>query len=71
MIHDRWIIVDKIGLNLGSSLNGLGVSKISQISELTLEEKSAIETDIFDSLFSGKTRVMNGEKIDCLTFVQN
>lgn len=70
-IHDRWIIVDKLGLHLGSSLNGLGVSKISQIQELSFEDKSAIENEVFDSLFSGKTRVLNGEKVDCITFRLN
>lgn len=67
-VHDRWILTDKAGLDLGTSLNGLGIDKASQITELDLTQKTAIETDIFDPLFEPKRKDFNGERTDNLSF---
>lgn len=37
-IHDRWIVSDGVGLRLGTSLNSLGVTKDSEISEMSAED---------------------------------
>ena len=37
-IHDRWIICRTGGLRLGTSLNSLGITKESEISEMTGED---------------------------------
>ena len=36
-VHDRWILSERSGLRLGSSLSGLGVSRVSEISALEPE----------------------------------
>ncbi|PWU70437.1 ATP-binding protein [Gracilibacillus dipsosauri] len=48
-LHDRFIIGEKSGLNLGTSLSGLG-SKFSTIKVLDIEEKEKIETEIIGPL---------------------
>lgn len=66
--HDRWILLERAGLVLGNSLNGLGSSKISQIVELNDDDRIAIEKDVFDPLFSGDRVEFNGERVASFSF---
>jgi hypothetical protein len=67
-VHDRWILMDKVGLHIGASFNGLGIAKASQIIELNFAEKVATEMDVFDPLFDTKRKDFNGERVDTLSF---
>jgi hypothetical protein len=40
-IHDRWWLTRNAGLRLGTSFNGLGFNKVSEISALSKEELEA------------------------------
>jgi len=61
-IHDRWIATQKGGLRLGTSLNTLGITKISEISLLSAEEALACISEI--KVFTEThERVINGNRI--------
>jgi hypothetical protein len=68
-VHDRWIIIDKAAIHIGSSLNQLAVSKASQITELDIAEKVTVEQEIFDPLFEPKQSTFNGERVDTFSFM--
>lgn len=66
--HDRWIFAEKQGLRLGTSLNSLGSSKDSEISEMDVKEKTRIELEVFDPYFNCKIKDKEGEKIQYDSF---
>src|SRR5262249_35041984 len=46
-IHDRWLVSGSLGLRLGTSFNSLGLSKDSEISEMSQQdtEQKRVEMD--------------------------
>ncbi len=45
-IHDRWLLTNGGGLRIGTSINSLGVTKISEISKLSPEEAALREAEV-------------------------
>jgi len=66
-IHDRWFLTKGAGLRLGTSLNSIGRTKISEISVLLADEAERNEHNALQYL-SGTRREQNGEKIDRTLF---
>jgi hypothetical protein len=66
-IHDRWIITNSAGLRLGTSLNSLGISKDSDISELSPEEAEDRLAQI-DQYLNGEIMEFKGERLRLSTF---
>lgn len=40
-VHDRWLLTNSSGLRIGTSLNSIGLNKISEVSKMDPEESSA------------------------------
>jgi hypothetical protein len=66
-IHDRWILSDGVGLRLGTSLNSLGISKDSEISEMSAEDAAQKLAEIDQYLNREKTE-HQGEKLRITRF---
>ena len=66
-IHDRWWITKGAGLRIGTSLNNLGESRISEISDLSSDEIDERE-QIIKQFAISKVREYKSEKIDYSTF---
>ncbi len=66
-LHDRWILTDGSGLRLGTSLNSLGVTKDSEISEMSPEQTDQKKREI--SAYLTRERAdYNGEKLRLIRF---
>lgn len=65
--HDRFIITEKGGLVLGTSVNGLG-NRDTVINEMDDEEKNKIEKEIVDTLVISPPRYIGEERLICRTF---
>lgn len=61
-IHDRWLVSGAAGLRFGTSLNSLGLSKDSEISELTPEDVEQKRVELLQYLTHEKSE-HNGEKL--------
>jgi hypothetical protein len=61
-IHDRWLVTRDSGLRFGGSLNSLGVTKTTDISEMTPEEVEQKSLELEQYLVREKTD-HNGEKL--------
>ncbi len=66
-IHDRWILVHDRGLRLGTSFNGLGGTKQSEISELKRDEASSLMA-IVDRYLSRQERIVGDERMEYTLF---
>jgi hypothetical protein len=66
-IHDRWIVSDGAGLRLGTSLNSLGVTKDSEISEMSAPDAAQKLFEIDQYLNREKTE-HRGEKLRITRF---
>jgi hypothetical protein len=66
-IHDRWIVCASAGLRLGTSLNSLGMTKDSEISEMSANDAEEKLSQIDQYLNREKTE-HNGEKLRLLSF---
>jgi hypothetical protein len=66
LFHDRWLLTKGAGLRIGTSYNSLGVSKISEISEMEGSLASMHESNL-DRYFS-KHRMIDGKKFTYWTF---
>jgi hypothetical protein len=66
-IHDRWIVSEGVGLRLGTSLNSLGISKDSEISEMSPEDAAQKLSDIDQYLTRERTE-HRGEKLRITRF---
>jgi hypothetical protein len=66
-IHDRWLVSSGAGLRFGTSLNSLGLTKDSEISEMSQEaaEQKAVQMEAY--LTREKTE-HNGEKLRLTRF---
>lgn len=66
-IHDRWIVSKNHGLKIGTSLNSIGTSKVSEISELT--EQGRIDKDEqINQIINREMREIDGERLQYSIF---
>ncbi len=66
-IHDRWWITRGGGLRLGTSLNSMGISKDSDISEMTAQEAGEHELGV-DQYLTSQKYDHNGEPLSYVIF---
>jgi len=66
-IHDRWLISDKSGLKLGTSLNSIGTDKVSDISIFSNNELDEKEFQLNQYLNNQKFE-QNNERVSYNTF---
>jgi hypothetical protein len=66
-LHDRWILTSESGLRLGTSLNSLGLTKDSEISEMSAEQTEQKQREIGAYLTRERTE-FNGEKLRLVRF---
>ena len=66
-VHDRWIVSEGVGLRLGTSLNSLGISKDSEISEMSAEDAAQKLSEI-DQYLSRERVEHRGEKLRMTRF---
>lgn len=66
-IHDRWILSDKAGLRLGTSLNGLGGKTASEISKMSEVEVSGFMPEVSKYL-TAHVRDKDGQRLDYSIF---
>jgi hypothetical protein len=66
-IHDRWLISEGSGLRLGTSLNSLGITKDSEISEMSESDCSQKYQEIMQYINREKTE-HNGERLRIVRF---
>ncbi|MFK7691211.1 hypothetical protein [Paenibacillus sp. HJGM_3] len=65
--HDRFIVTDRAGLVLGTSLNGLG-NRDTVINIIDKEEKYKIEQQFIDGLITNPPRFVGEERLNNRTF---
>jgi len=66
-MHDRYVVTQKAGLQLGTSLSGLG-RKDTYIRPLDADQASGIEQRVIDPLLLGHQRQYQGENLTVRTF---
>jgi DNA-binding transcriptional ArsR family regulator len=66
-IHDRWLVSESAGLRFGTSLNTLGQTKDSEISEMAIEDAAQRQAEILQFLEREKTE-HNGEVLRMTRF---
>lgn len=66
LIHDRWLLTKGAGLRLGTSFNSLGITKVSEISEMEGAMAATHETNL-DRYFT-KQRLVDGQRVSYWTF---
>ncbi len=66
VIHDRWLICGNRGLRLGTSFNGIGTGKLSEISRLNDSEIIVTMAEL--KKFLANERLVSGTKVSYLTF---
>lgn len=66
-IHDRWWLTEKNGLRLGTSVNSLGLGKLSEISQLD-EQNTAAKTKEIDRYLEGTITNSGSDRLRYLSF---
>lgn len=66
VFHDRWLLTKGAGLRIGTSYNSMGMSKVSEISELEPSHAATIQHNL-DRYFS-KQRLIEGKRCSYNTF---
>lgn len=66
-IHDRWIVTRSSGLYLGSSINSIGYSRVSDVGVLGTTDALA-KCDIIDKLFERSIRIFEGRPVRAIRF---
>ena len=66
-IHDRWLVSGEAGLRFGSSLNGLGISKDSEISEMSASDAAQKRAQM-QSYLSREDTEHHGEQLRMSSF---
>jgi hypothetical protein len=66
-IHDRWLVSGGSGLRFGTSLNSLGITKDSEISEMSINDAEQKANEVEQYLSREKTE-HNGEKLRLARF---
>ncbi|HDX9535327.1 TPA: ATP-binding protein [Bacillus thuringiensis] len=69
-LHDRYILTNTSGLNLGTSLNGYG-SKFSTIRIMDVEEKSKVENELIIPLILKPPLEYKGQRVKMQMFSLN
>ena len=62
-MHDRWWLTSGSGLKMGTSFNGLGRSRDSEIAYIEAESARQLEHDPVDKFLLRREREHNGEKL--------
>lgn len=65
-IHDRWLLCRDAGLRIGTSLNSLGLSKLSEISALSLAEVTPLKVKL-NRFVMQLDRTVDGRRLRYLT----
>lgn len=66
-IHDRWWLSNKSGIRIGTSVNSLGVGKLSEISPIS-EDEVTDRLTIVDSYIAKEIRNYKAERIRYISF---
>lgn len=66
-IHDRWWLTDSSGVRLGTSVNGIGKSRLSEISILEEGQRANVEHKVMGYL-EMKQKKCDGEKLSINSF---
>lgn len=66
-IHDRWIVTAGGGLSLGSSVNSMGFSRVSDLSTMTKASVDDKHAEI-ERFFLSPPRTQNGQRLSSTTF---
>jgi hypothetical protein len=61
-IHDRWIVSSRSGIRLGSSINSIGVARISEISVMSEADAIDKSTEI-NIYFDAPPKLFSGERL--------
>jgi hypothetical protein len=67
-VHERYIIAESGGLELGISFSGLGRGRISKITRLSSVAASA-QAEVLERFLTGRVREQDGRRIRYMTFV--
>jgi len=62
-IHDRWLLTNGGGLRIGTSINSLGVTKISEISKLSPEEAALREAEVNQYIQLPRKQELEGDRL--------
>jgi len=66
-IHDRWMVSRSSGLRIGTSLNGLGARKASEISKVDSVKADEYRAEL--NPFIGRAiRIHSGERLQFVSF---
>jgi hypothetical protein len=66
-VHDRWIVSESSGIRLGSSINSIGLTRISDLSQMT--DVDAVERRRFlEVYFDNPPRLFGEERLTCSYF---
>lgn len=66
-IHDRWCISGNTGIRLGSSLNSIGITKASEVTEIEENNLPGIK-DTVERYLSGTAKTAKGDKLMAMSF---
>jgi hypothetical protein len=66
-IHDRWLVTSSAGLRLGTSFNSLGLTKDSEISEMSPDDAEGKLAQI-DQYLNRERTEHDGEKLRLASF---
>ena len=66
-IHDRWLLTAKAGLRLGASLNSLGVTRASEVTEIEGKDLPAIQR-LVDKHLHAVVKTEDGERLLSTSF---
>ncbi len=67
-IHDRWLVSKNKGLRFGSSINSIGVGRVSDVSEIDAEE-AIVKFNLIGQYFGDFPRSHGGQRVSALNFV--
>ena len=66
-VHERYLITESGGLELGISFSGLGRGKVSKITRLS-SAAASVQAEALDRFLAGRVREQNGIRIRYMTF---
>ena len=66
VLHDRWLLTKDAGLRLGTSFNSLGVERLSEVSEMDINQVSTLRKQI--DKYLTRQRIVDGARLQYITF---
>jgi len=66
-IHDRWCVSGNTGIRLGSSLNSIGMTKASEVTDIEENNLPGIK-DTVERYLTGTAKTPKGEKLQAMSF---